>query len=132
MTHRGQHAERYADQAGERERGQGQLQRYRERHDDVVECGMIGRQRGAEITAQRISQEAQVLHPYRLIDPELLTQSRQRLCGGMIAQHKLGDVAGQQVHGDEHHDADAEQHEHKLQQSLHQILCHGLAPQPAA
>ena len=37
---------------------------------------------------------------------------------------KLRDVARQQVHGNEHHDADAEQHERELQQPLGDVGGH--------
>ena len=61
--------------------------------------------------------EAAVLHPDRLIEAKLLAQPLQLLVGCVIAQQQLRDIARQQVHGDEHHDADADQHEQQLDQA---------------
>ena len=55
-------------------------------------------------------------------------QAGELLVGGVVAEQQLRDVAGQQVHGDEHHDADAQQHEDELDQSMHDILCHWRSP----
>ncbi len=65
-----------------------------------------------------------VLHPHRLIQAELFAQALQLLVGRMIAQQQLRDVARQQVHGDEHHDADAQQHEHQLDQAGGDVRSH--------
>ena len=90
----------------------------------VVQRRAVALDRDAEVAAQRVEHEAAVLHPHRLIQPKLLAQPLQLLVGCVVAQQQLRDIARQQMHGDEHHDADADQHEQELDQAGSDVACH--------
>jgi hypothetical protein len=68
------------------------------------------------------------LYPDRLVEAKLFTQPLQLLVRCMVPEQQLGNVAGEQVHRDEHHDTDADQHEQQLDQAGSDVFPHQLPP----
>jgi hypothetical protein len=58
----GQHAGRQADDHGEQHREERELERRRKQRQELVEHGLVGRQRRAEIALQHVADVIGVLH----------------------------------------------------------------------
>ena len=71
---RGQDSGRHAEDDGEQDGDDRQLKCRREQGHELGEDGLLGDQRGAEITRQRVADELEVLLPERPVEAELMHQ----------------------------------------------------------
>ena len=114
---RGEDADRHADERRERKGREGELQGHREGGAHIREGRAIARERGAEIAMRRRSDEAQILDDDRLVEPELKAKLRQLLGRAAIAEQEHRHVARQHMHGEEHDDADPDEHDGELDEA---------------
>ena len=75
---------------------------------------LAGPERPAEVALQDAAEPTQVAPPDRLIEPHVATQGRDRLGRRLIAQHGMGEIAGQQRRDQERQQRDGEQHGHQI------------------
>ena len=101
-----------------------ELQRHRKRDPDVGDRRVVAAQRRAEIARQHLPDEVEILHRDRLIEPELVAQVGELRLGGALAEQQGRDIARQHMHGEEHDDADADQHQQELPKPAEDIPGH--------
>src|SRR5216684_2671478 len=124
LSKRGDDAERHAEDDGKSESGERQLNRHGEGGPDIVEGGTVAAQRQPEIALDRADREAQILDIDRLVEAKLAAQVFELHIGSPVPQEHRRHVARQDMHGQEHDQADADEHQDQLNEPSNDVLGH--------
>ena len=132
----GDHAERHADDDGERQRHDRQLDRRRQPLDEHLGDGSALGERLAEVAVEQVAEVPEELHDDRLVEPVALGERVADLVRRPLAEGRPARVARDDPGEDEHRGDDAEQHRDRRQQAVDDEADHanetggGLLPAP--
>src|SRR6185369_11861357 len=107
--------------------GGSEQERRRELLHDEVAHGLLGADRAAEVALRHPSEPAHVLPPERLIEAELVAERLPRGVLGVLAEHGVDRVAGDEVDDREHHQRHEEEHRDGPEQAATQIRAYAAA-----
>ena len=111
LGHGREHAQRNAEDDGQQQGGDGELDGRREEQQDIVDHRPLGADRDAEIPMQQPADIGDVLHGDRLVEAELGPDMGDGRIGGALARHHPRRVARDHMGDDEGDDRDAEDDE---------------------
>jgi hypothetical protein len=109
--HGGDDTGREGDEQRDHGRARGEQQRGRELLDDEVAHGLLGAERAAEVAVRHSPEPAHVLVPERLVEAELAAERFACRAFGVLTEHGVDRVAGNEV--DDREDDQRHEEEHR-------------------
>ena len=132
LPRRRQNTEHDAGGGRQAEARAGEDQRVAELRQQQLDDRLVHDGREAKVAVQRAPEPLHVLHVNGLIEPERAAELGQRLGGPHRAEQRPRHVAGDELHPEEDHDGDAEEHGHESEEPLSDVGGHEGGPSSRA